>query len=1309
MIRKIIEAFSRLLAVFHKRKLDEEFDEELAAHIDLLTEENKRRGMSPVEARRQAVWRIGGVNAAREIQREARGLPRVENVVRAVWQAWRSWRSAKTVAVFAAVALAVGIGATTSIYTVVHAVMLKPLAYRDGDRFVALFGAATNDPEHYSDLSYKDARTYQDRTRVFDAFGWFREAGKNLVFAGEPLHVEGAAVTTSLVHQLGVDPAIGRWFQDQDEVVISNSLWRRLGSDPGIVGKALTLDGRTYSVTGVMPAKFHLPVGAVTVAGFGAEVWMPLDPKESGGGFFAYARRKPGVSFVAAESDVKRVAAEIAAEDPAHHHPEYTARLFDLRETVIKDIRSTLLLLFAAAGLLFLITCANTAGLLLARSVARAKETAIRVALGPGRGHLALHYFAEGFIVALAGAAGGVLLTVTMTPAIVSMASEYLPRADEVAVDWTVLLFAFAGAFVASVLSSLAPLWQAARTSPADVLADGVRSTAGVRTRRLSQSLVVAEIALAFGLLAISAVLIFHLRSLSRMPFGFDADHVLTFTLSVPGTSVDSDQKRFTLHKRLIEALRTVPGVEEIAISNQLPLNGCCVGSSVYPDGRAPDPAVSQRMSLMAVSPGYFRAMRIPLRSGRLLNDHDLPEDRILVVIDQAAAKRYWGDDNPVGAFGRFDGPKGDRFQVIGVVGDVKNDGLNYPTVPEFYIQSFIYRKESMNFVVRSDRAVSSLLPEIRRIIRGIDPEQPITDVTTMREIIEQTMTLERVESVITGFFAATALLLAMLGIYGIVSYSVRQRTVEIGTRMALGAGGPGVLALIVGGGLKMAAYGIAAGGLASIGVASFLGRVLNFGQPEAEPFLYSTAAVAAVSFAATVLPAWRAALLSPLVALRNEPESMWQAARLKVQRAVRQISAREAPVVPLDALISEFTSLTRRASSSSEVAEIALATLQERTGAQTALLLEKAAGGEYRSPQCSLPANSILLNRLRHYWPPLNLDPDTFETWKRWAEEFRPEHATEIETLANSGARLAIALRAKNEIVGVLLLGPPKDREQYTAAEKQIFSSSAEVFALMIENARLTGRAIEQERLQRDLELAAEVQRRLLPHEPPAGGAFALAAFSLPARTVGGDYYDFLDLGGERTGIALADISGKGIAAALLMSVVQASLRVIATEGEMPLSELASRMNGFIYRSTATNKYATFFYAQIDQRCRRLRYVNAGHNAPYLVRRSGAGVEITELSAGGTVLGLFPEAQYNDATVDLCSGDLLVAFTDGITEALDSEGQEFGEQRLQDLLRGASGKTAEEISSILAGRVREWIGDAEQHDDLTFVIVAVN
>jgi len=310
-------------------------------------------------------------------------------------QAWRAWQGARGVALLAAAALAVGIGSTTAIYSVVNAVMLKPLPYRDGGRFVALFGAAVNDPERFASLSAEDARVYQDRTQAFDAFGWFRESNQNLVFAGEPHHVQGVRVTEPLVHQLGVDPVLGRWFTDQGGAMISSLLWSQLGSDPAIVGKPLTLDGRGYVVAGVMPPAFHLPVAGVAVAAVHTDVWLPLDPRESGAAYFAYARRKPGVTFAAAEADVKRVAAQIAADDPIGH-AAYTARLLDLRETIIKDVRPTLLLLFAAAALLFLITCANAAGLLLARAVARARETATRVALGASRGQLAAQYLAEG-------------------------------------------------------------------------------------------------------------------------------------------------------------------------------------------------------------------------------------------------------------------------------------------------------------------------------------------------------------------------------------------------------------------------------------------------------------------------------------------------------------------------------------------------------------------------------------------------------------------------------------------------------------------------------------------------------------------------------------------------------------------------------------------------------------------------------------------------------------------------------------------------------------------------------------------------
>ncbi len=1228
-------------------------------------------------------------------------------------RAWRSWRRDKAIALLAAAAFAVGIGAATAIYTVVNAVMLKPLPYRDGDRFVAIFSAAVDDPKHYGSLSLRDAQTYQERTRVFDAFGWFRYSGQNLTFAGEPHHVEGVAVTLPLARQLGVNPILGRWFQDETGVVISAPIWRQLGTDFRIVGKSLTLNGRSYTVTGVMPEHFQLPVAGILSAGAQTDVWMPLDPAgrgepEGSAVYFVYARRKPGVTFPAAEADVKRVAGEIAAEDPVNRSA-YTARVFDLRETVIKDIRPTLLLLLAAAVLLFLITCANAAGLLLARSVARARETAMRVALGASRPQLAGHYLAESLPIALVGATGGIMLSLTLTPAIVSMVANYLPRAEEIAVDWAVVLFAAGATILASALSSLAPLWQALRTAPSEALGEGARASAGARSRRFSQSLVGAEIALAFGLLSVSAILIGHLRNLTRTSAGLDADHVLTFVASIPTPVADDRAKRVPFQRRLVEALQVIPGVDAVAFANQLPIDGCCFGTNIYPEGRPAELMAGQRTSLMAISPDYFRAMGIPLRRGRLLSNTDIRDDYIVSVISQSAATRYWPDRDPIGRYGTFANPRGSRFQVVGVVGDVRNDGLGNPPVPDIYILSVVPNIDTMNFVVRSTRQMAALLPEIRRAVQRVDPELPLHQIASMPDIIRRSMTLERAASVLTAFFALAALLLATLGVYGIVSYSVRHRRVEIGTRMALGATSRRVLSLIVGGGLTVAAVGVVVGALLGLGAALYLARAFGIGNIGPVPFVLATAIVGAVASAASAVPAWRASLLSPMVAIGDQSQSMWQAARHRVERAVRHLSGdSEQPVVPLGTLISEFADSVRRAGSVRDATDASLATLQQRTGAASIMLLEKSAG-EYRSGTCSIAADGVLLSLLRHYAHPLALTPSYFATWLKWARESRPEHVAEIEALASTNAHMVVPLRAKNEVVGVLLLGPPVGRELYTTAERQVLSNSGEVFALMLENARLTDRAVEQEKVRRDLATAADVQRRLLPPQAPRSAAATFAAFTLPARTIGGDYYDFLDLGGEQVGIAVADVSGKGISAALVMSVVQASLRVISSQRNVSLSQLAAQMNRFLYQSTGANKYATFFYAQVEEHGRRLRYVNAGHNPPYLVRRANGTIQITELSVGGTVLGLFPDVQFQEDDIELRPADLFVAFTDGVTEALNTAGEEFGEQRLKDLLRSALGAPADQISATLTANMRAWIGNAEQHDDLTFVVAAIN
>ena len=529
-----------------------------------------------------------------------------------------------------------------------------------------------------------------------------------------------------------------------------------------------------------------------------------------------------------------------------------------------------MLLLFAAAGFLLLITCANVAGLLIARSVARARETATRVALGASARQLAIQYFVESLFVSFAGAAAGVFVSAGLVRMVLSLAADYVPRADEIAMDWTVLVFALGAGFSASAVSSMAPLWQAVRTVPSDVLSAGVRASASARVRTLSQSLVVAEIALAFTLLAVSAILVVHLRTLARTSPGFDPDGLLTFQVTVAPTIVSRDETRAPYQKRLLDALEAIPGVAGAGLANQLPLAGCCLAGTIYPEGSTVRPETMERSITMIVSPGYFRTMRIPLRSGRFLAEADTNERLAYVVINQTAARRYWPNQNPIQAYGRLNGRNGDRFQIVGIVGDVRQNGLGKPIDSAIYVLNSVAPANPLRLVIRSPLPPDRLVPEIRRAVRGVDQTLAIYDIETMHDIVADSMRLERVGSFMMTFFAWAALLMATLGIYGVISYAMRQRRVEFGTRLALGAMARDVLALVVGGGLKMAAYGIAVGAVAVTAVASLVARYFETLEVGWIPFAFATAIVVGISLVASSFPAWRASRLSPIVAIRD-------------------------------------------------------------------------------------------------------------------------------------------------------------------------------------------------------------------------------------------------------------------------------------------------------------------------------------------------------------------------------------------------------------------------------------------------------
>ena len=506
---------------------------------------------------------------------------------------------------------------------------------------------------------------------------------------------------------------------------------------------------------------------------------------------------------------------------------------------------------------------------------------------------------------------------------------------------------------------------------------------------------------------------------------------------------VSTSPARVDFQRRLVEAIDRVASVSSAAFVNQLPLDGCCLGGTLYPDGKPPTRDV-RRVSFTFASPDYFVTVGVPLRLGRYLTAADTNEKVLLAVVNETAANRYWPDRNAVGMYGRLNRPDGTRIQIVGVVADVRNNGLNKAPEAEVFLLGTLIPVNPMKFVVRSPLPAERLLPEIRRAIHTVDPTLAIHDARTMATIVYDSLQLERVSSVTMTSFAIAAVLMAALGIYGVVSYSVRQRTVEVGTRMALGATRRDLLGLVVGGGLKMAAIGLVCGAVAVVGGLWLLVRFLEVRDIAWSPVVGSTTIVIAITAVASFVPAWRATLLPPMVAIRDEPGSAWQSTRLRIRRVMQDItrpaSSESVETVSESALLTEFVSATRNAQSFREALRMALATLSNSLAAESAWLMECHAElglrcsvtfGEAASRALSLPAGGFLLNRLEAYPLALSFTSTDFESLARWAADNRPDRLEEIRRLAEARVRLAAPLRTSKEVLGVLLLGPPIGRQQ--------------------------------------------------------------------------------------------------------------------------------------------------------------------------------------------------------------------------------------------------------------------------------------
>jgi putative ABC transport system permease protein len=1258
-------------------------------------------------------------------------------------QGWRSWKSARGVALLAIAALAVGIGSTTAIYSVVQAVLLNPLPYQDADRYFLMFGAWRTHPTWWTSISYPDAVDYAAHAKDLDVLGCSTSMSFNLTLKGQPVHVIGSQVSAKLMRSLGIRPQMGHWFEDIDQnpsanpgAVLSGRLWRQFGSNPNILGQLLRINGKQYVVTGVMPGWFHFPIYDDDAA-----IWVPLTPDQDQRTYREYhylrcvVKLKAGATQRQALTELNGTLAGLRRAYPGHAEPDFNY-LISLVKFATDAIRPTLILLLVSAAALFLITCANVASVMLARSVARARETAVRIALGATAWQLGAQFFAEGLLVSLAGAAAGGLLSFALVRAVLRLAADEIPRAGQIAFNGQVLLFALALATGCGVFFSIWPLWQARRTAPNDVLSEGTRASAGARSRNLLRIFVVAEVALAFGLLALGGLIFEQLTGLHRVRLGFDPNHLTVMKVFAPESKYPQGEARIRYETRLIEAIRQTPGVESAGFIDLMPLIEWGDNTVLNVEGRPQrDIAQSEIIENRSVSPDYFRTMKIPLLAGRFFNESDKQGDVMPMIINETLAKLYWAHRDPIGAFVRIFAWADKRFQIIGVVGDTRNVGIGAEPHPEFYLSYREREPQQMTWAVRSPLDPAALGGELRRAVERVDSEQPIFDVRPMQDVVESSMSRQRLQTLMIAFFAGSALLLAILGVYGVVAYAVRQRFTEMGTRMAMGAAPRDLLKLVLGDGVKMAALGMGIGLVAVLVCARLLATSdLHVEVASASPFVLATVLIGGCTLIACWFPAWRATNLSPMVAIHSDVHTPWNRQRLSyrvlTERISELVSQPAQPVVKGAELSAAIAEASRRAESFSEALAAALEAIRKHMNASSVYLflrkapdqsyrLTAAAGNDSAQPEFSLPSNSRLVQRLRSYSSALPLSSADLNALRGWAAEHAPADLVEIDTLSELGARLSVPLASKDEIGGVLLLGPPIGREEYTWAERTQLRSAAAQLALMVENGRLTERIVEQERLRRELMLAAEVQRRLFPERLPETASIQLAGICMPARGVGGDYYDFLDLGHHQIGIALADVAGKGIAAALLMSVVQASLRSLAGSDGASLAELTSKLSHLLHRSTAANSYATFFYAQVDEERRVLRYVNAGHNPPFLLHRNGpasqslvpfvaSAAPIEELAQGGMIIGMFAQAHYEEAEVQLWPGDVLMAFSDGVTEAHDPNDEEFGEDRLKDLLRRTAHLEINEMSSRILQELKAWMADAAQYDDLTFVLMKV-
>ncbi len=782
----------------------------------------------------------------------------------------------------AALTLALGIGANTAIFSMVYSILIRPLNYPDSERIVTVWEDHTRRGgpvrEWTSPPGYQD---WREQSTVFSHTAAMTGWGPTLTEAGEPERLVGANVGHEAFAVLGVKPMLGREFTPQEDTrgaakvaIISHSLWQRhFSGDGSIIGKAIRLSGENYTVVGVMPAGFQFPIlGKV-------DVWSAWQPAQGPGcqrGCYTQrviGRLKPGVSLEQARTELTAIGQRIEQQFP-EDNKNIGVTITPLQEFLVGGMRDGMFALLLAVGLVLLMACANVANLLIVKAAARTREIAVRVALGASRWQIIRQLLTESLLLALIGGALGVLLGYWLVDWLKRIAPDGTPRIEDITINSRVLLFSVAASLLTGVLCGLAPAVQATKPDLNQTLREsGAGNKGSANSGRIRSGLVVIEMALALTLLVGAGLLLRSFVKLQHVDPGFASANVLTARFALPQTAYPDRQQVAVFHQQLQERLKALPGVQSVAYSTSVPMTGIDTDTSFVVEGR-PIPPPDQRPSswFSVVSPEYFDTMKIALRQGRNFAASDHEKSPRVVLISEATARRYWPNENPIGKRVGFGMEQPDWREIIGVVSDIHHFGLDLDARPTMYFSSLQVSRGVTNIVMRVQGDPANYVTALRREVQALDKNLALSTVQSMDEVVASTIATPRLLTWLFGGFAVIALLLAALGIYGVMAYVVSLRTHEVGIRIALGAQARDVLSLIVGQGMKLALIGVALGLVASLLVTRLM-KTLLFGVSATDPmtFVMITVVLLAVVLLACWLPARRATKVDPMIALRCE------------------------------------------------------------------------------------------------------------------------------------------------------------------------------------------------------------------------------------------------------------------------------------------------------------------------------------------------------------------------------------------------------------------------------------------------------